>query len=130
MSGAVEVIDILDKWQRGEFHGRLEASFPDDRPRSIVSRESRFFGEGASPASEGGKESDMGNSCFGEVSEKRKECGETREREMERSERLNNMRAYREERRELHCTALSEFAHVDCTVLHALLHCQCQCIEL
>ena len=89
-----------------------------------------FSEEGASPASERGKESDMGNSCFGEVSEKRKECGETREREMERSERLNDMRAYREERRELHCTALSEFAHVDCTVLHALLHCQCQCIEL
>ena len=47
MSEAVEVIDILDKWQRGEFHGRLEASFPDDRPRSIVSRESRFFGGGS-----------------------------------------------------------------------------------
>ena len=41
-----------------------------------------FSGEGASPASESerGKESDMGNSCFGEVSEKRKECGETQER--------------------------------------------------
>ena len=81
MSEAVEVIDILDKWQRGEFHGRLEASFPDDRPRSIVSRESRFFGGGSvARPSERGKESDMGNSCFGEVSEKRKECGETQER--------------------------------------------------
>ena len=39
-----------------------------------------FSGEGASPARDIGKESDMGNSCFGEVSEKRKECGETQER--------------------------------------------------
>ena len=79
------VIDILDKWQRGEFHGRLEASFPDDRPRSIVSRESRFLGH-RMIRTRGGERRTAAES---EVSEKRQECGEWRR------ERLNDMRAYR-----------------------------------
>ena len=97
MSEAVEVIDILDKWQRGEFHGRLEASFPDDRPRSIVSRESRFFGGGSVARPREGKRVIWATAASAKCPKNVKNA-ERLEREMER---LNNMRAYRAEQREL-----------------------------
>lgn len=86
------VIDILDKWQRGEFHGRLEASFPDDRPRSIVSRESRFFGERLRrPPKRLRMIRRTAAAAEPEVSEKRKECGE-KEREIEQHARISRSR--------------------------------------
>ena len=89
MSEAVEVIDILDKWQRGEFHGRLEASFPDDRPRSIVSRESRFFGGGSVARPREGKRVIWATAASAKCPKNVKNA-ERLEREMER---LNNMHA-------------------------------------
>ena len=85
------VIDTLDKWQRGEFHGRLEASFPDDRPRSIVSRESRFFGERLRRPPKRLRmirRTAAAAEPEAEVSEKRKECGE-KEREIEQHARIS-----------------------------------------
>ena len=97
------VIDILDKWQRGEFHGRLEASFPDDRPRSIVSRESRFFGKRRRRPPARVKErhsetpSDTGEGTAG-AAEYTRSVRKTQRMRREgdgEMERLNNMRAYR-----------------------------------
>ena len=109
------IIDIFDKW-RGKFHGRLEASFPDDRPRSIVSRESRFFGGGSVARPREGKRVIWATAASAKCP-----------KNVKNAERLE-----RERDGEIEQHACAHIARSRESFLHASIHCRCQiqCIEL